>query len=45
MDLKAKRLSARYTSLIFLLLLVFFGLSLAGNLVAWLRLYTLINSR
>ena len=26
MDLKAKRLSARYTSLIFLLLLVFFGL-------------------
>ncbi|EMF0790049.1 type IV conjugative transfer system protein TraE [Klebsiella aerogenes] len=45
MDLKAKRLSARYTSLIFLLLLVFFGLSLAGNLVAWLRLDTLINSR
>lgn len=44
MDLKAKRLAARYTSLTFIILLGLFGLSLGGNMLAWLQIDTLINS-
>jgi conjugal transfer pilus assembly protein TraE len=43
-DLKAKRLAARYTSLTFIILLGLFGLSLGGNILAWLQIDTLINS-
>jgi len=43
-DLKAKRLVARYTSLIFVILLGLLGLSLGGNILAWLQIDTLINS-
>lgn len=44
MDLKAKRLAARYTSLTFVILLGMLGLSLSGNILAWLQIDTLINS-
>lgn len=44
MDLKAKRLAARYTSLVFIVLLGLLGLSLCGNILAWLQIDTLINS-
>lgn len=44
MDLKAKRLAARYTSLAFIILLGLLGLSLSGNILAWLRIDNLINS-
>ncbi|UCQ29558.1 type IV conjugative transfer system protein TraE (plasmid) [Edwardsiella tarda] len=37
MDLSAHRSATKYTSLMFVVLLVFLGLSLAGNLFAWLR--------
>lgn len=44
MELKAKRLTARYTSLIFIILLGLNALSLGGNLLAWMQIDTLINS-
>lgn len=44
MDLKTKRLAARYTSLTFVILLGMLGLSLSGNILAWLQIDTLINS-
>lgn len=38
MDLSARRSATKFTSLIFVLLLLFLGLSLSANLFAWLRL-------
>ncbi|HCB2859851.1 type IV conjugative transfer system protein TraE [Klebsiella aerogenes] len=45
MKLKFKRKATRYTSLTFLVLIGLLGLSLGGNLVAWIRLSDLIDSR
>lgn len=45
MDLKARRSASRYTSLIFIVLLLLFGLSLTGNLFAWMRIDSLINAK
>jgi len=44
-ELRLSRSAARYTSLIFIVLLFLFGLSLAGNLFAWMRIDALINNQ
>ncbi|WP_058914191.1 type IV conjugative transfer system protein TraE [Entomohabitans teleogrylli] len=45
MELKAHRSAARFTSLIFIILLFLLGLSLTGNIFAWMRIDVLINSK
>ncbi|HHH1368299.1 TPA: type IV conjugative transfer system protein TraE [Yersinia enterocolitica] len=45
MDLSARRSTTKFVSLVFILLLFFLGLSLAGNLFAWMQTERLINSR
>lgn len=44
MNLKAKRLAARYTSLMFVILLGLLGMSLCGNVLAWFQIEKLINT-
>lgn len=45
MELSARRSAARFTSLTFVILLSLLGLSLSGNILAWLRIDALINSQ
>ncbi|MEX0425932.1 type IV conjugative transfer system protein TraE, partial [Providencia rettgeri] len=45
MKLSAAKSATKYTSLLFITLTFMLGLSLTGNIFAWLRLDDLLNSR